>query len=107
MAQDDDFQEEKRFKKHNLNSTWQMAKESNKQAQTTTAVKLPPKAVLMCNLFSALRTTTELRTTDTTCTENTVPEEAPRKSSGWPPNNDFNHKCHSTPKLHKIPQRMV
>jgi hypothetical protein len=51
MAQDD-FQEEKRCKGHISNNTSQAAKKLTKLVLTSTAVKLPPKAVLTHN-FSA------------------------------------------------------
>jgi hypothetical protein len=41
----DNFHELKRSKRHISNNTWQAAKKSTKPAPTTTAVKLPLKAV--------------------------------------------------------------
>jgi hypothetical protein len=57
IAQDDDFQEVKRHKRYISNDTLQTAKKSTKPIWTSTAVKLPPKAVLTHNLFAPLRTT--------------------------------------------------
>jgi hypothetical protein len=56
MAQDD-FQEVKRCKGHIANNTSQSAKKSTKPVATSTAIKLPPKAVLSHNFFTLLRTT--------------------------------------------------
>jgi hypothetical protein len=84
MAQDDDFQEAKRRKRRISNDTSQRAKKSNKPIHTSTAVKLPPKAVLTHNFFAPLRTTD--RDTETTGAENALPEqEAPRKPGRPPP----------------------
>jgi hypothetical protein len=42
-AQDDDFREAKRRKRHISNDTSQTAKKSTKPVPTSTAIKLPPK----------------------------------------------------------------
>jgi hypothetical protein len=56
-AKDDDFQEEKRRRRHISNDTLPGAKNSTKPVPITTAVKPPPKAVLTYNFFAPLRTT--------------------------------------------------
>jgi hypothetical protein len=56
IAQDGDFQEVKRCKRHISNNISQTAKKWSKPVQTSTAVKLPPKAVLTCNFFTPLGT---------------------------------------------------
>jgi hypothetical protein len=50
-AQDDDFQEVKRSKSYISNDTSQAAKKSTKSVAISTAVKLPPKAVLTRNFL--------------------------------------------------------
>jgi hypothetical protein len=69
-AQDDDFQEVKRRKRHIFNDTSQTAKKSTKSVPVSTAVKLPPKAVSARNFFTPLRTND--MDTETTGAENTV-----------------------------------
>jgi hypothetical protein len=71
-AQDDDFQEVKRRKSCISNNTLQRAKKSTKSIRTSTAVKLPPKAMLTCTIFAPLRTTD--MDTESTGTENILPE---------------------------------
>jgi hypothetical protein len=56
-AQDDDFQEVKRLKRHISDYTSQTAKKSIKLVPISAAVKLLPKVVLTCNFFAPLRTT--------------------------------------------------
>jgi hypothetical protein len=56
MAQDDDIQQVKRPKKHICNNTSQTAEKLTKPVPISTAVKLPPKAVLT-QFFAPLRTT--------------------------------------------------
>jgi hypothetical protein len=83
-AHDDDFQEVRRPKRHTSNDTSQTAKKSTKPVPTSTAVKLPPKAMFTHNFFAPLRTAD--MDMDTTITENTIPEqEAPRKPGRPPP----------------------
>jgi hypothetical protein len=53
MAQDN-YQEVKRCKRHISNNTSQAAKKSTKPVPTTTAFKLPPRAVLTHNFFALL-----------------------------------------------------
>jgi hypothetical protein len=53
-AQDDDFQDVKRHKRHISNNTSQTAKKSIKPVPTSVALKLPPKAVLTSNFFAPL-----------------------------------------------------
>jgi hypothetical protein len=75
-AQDDDFQEVKRPKRHISNNTSQTAKKSTKPVPTS--VKVPPKAVLSRNFFAPFRTTD--MDTETTAAKNTLPEqEVPQK----------------------------
>jgi hypothetical protein len=78
-AQDDEFQEVKRRKRHISNNTSQTAKKSTKQLPTSAAVKMPPKAVLLIpKSFASLRTTD--MDTEATEAENTLPEQnSPRK----------------------------
>jgi hypothetical protein len=72
-AQDAEFQEVKRCKRHNSNDKSQSAKKSTKTVPTSTAVKLPPKAVSTHNYFARLRTTD--MDMETTGAENTLPEQ--------------------------------
>jgi hypothetical protein len=51
MAQDGDFHAVKRHKKHIPNNTSQTANKSAIPVPTSTAVKLPPKAVVTHNFF--------------------------------------------------------
>jgi hypothetical protein len=51
MAQDDNFQEINRQRRHISNNTSQTAKKLNKPVPISTAVKLPPKAELTRNFF--------------------------------------------------------
>jgi hypothetical protein len=83
-AQDDDFQEIKRRKRHISNNALQTAKKLTKPVPTSAAVKMSPKALLICNFFAPLRTTD--KDTVTTEVEYTLPEqEAPRKPGRPPP----------------------
>jgi hypothetical protein len=78
MAQDDDFQEIKRRKRHISDNTSQIAKKSTKPNPTSATVKLPPEAALTSNFVEPLRTTD--MDTDNTEAENILPEqEVPRK----------------------------
>jgi hypothetical protein len=70
-AQDDDFGEVKRCKRHISNNTLQTAKKSTTPVPMSTVVKLPPKSVLTCNFFTPLNTNMD---TETTAAENTLPE---------------------------------
>jgi hypothetical protein len=81
--QDDKFREVKRWKKHISNDTSQAAKKSTKRVPTSTAVKLPPKAVLTRNFFTPVRTT-EMNM-ETTAADNVLPEQETPKNSGRPP----------------------
>jgi hypothetical protein len=56
-AQDDEFREVKRSKRHNSNDTSQSAKKTTKRIPTSATVKLPPKAVSTRNFFAPFRTT--------------------------------------------------
>jgi hypothetical protein len=56
-AQDDDFQEIKRCKRHISNNTSQTAKKSIEPVPTYAAVKLPSKSMLTRGSFASLRTT--------------------------------------------------
>jgi hypothetical protein len=80
-AQDDDFHEVKRRKRHISNNTSETAKKSTKPDPTSTAVKLPPKAVLTRNFFAPFRTTDmDMETTEA---KNTLPEQkAPENQVG-------------------------
>jgi hypothetical protein len=78
-AQDDDFQEVKRRKRHISNETLQTVKKSTKPVPPSAVVKLPPKAVSTRNLFAPV--ITNYMETETTEAENTLPEqEGSRKS---------------------------
>jgi hypothetical protein len=57
MAQDDDFHEIEICRKHISNDTSQTAKKSTKTVPASAAVKMSPKAVLICNFFAPFRTT--------------------------------------------------
>jgi hypothetical protein len=82
-AQDDDFQEVKRCKRLTSNNIWQTAKNSTRTVPTSTAVKLPPKAVSTRKFFTPLRTT--VMDMEATGAENTIPEqEALRKPGRLP-----------------------
>jgi hypothetical protein len=52
VAQEDDFEAVKSCKMHISNNTSQTAKKLTKPVPTSTAVKLPPKAVLTHNFFT-------------------------------------------------------
>jgi hypothetical protein len=68
----------KKHKRHISNDTSQTAKKSTKLLLTSAVVKLPLKVLLTRNILAPLRTTGV--DTDTSGTENTLPEqEAPRK----------------------------
>jgi hypothetical protein len=83
-AQDCDFHEVKRSKRHISNNTLQTAKKWTKPVPTSTVVKLPPKSVLIYNFFAPLRTVD--MDTETADAENTIPEEeASRKPGRLPP----------------------
>jgi hypothetical protein len=56
-AQDDDFQEVKKRKRHISNDTSETAKKSTKSGPISTGVKQTPKAMPTCNFFAPLRTT--------------------------------------------------
>jgi hypothetical protein len=76
-AQDDDFQEVKRCKRHISNNTSHAAKKSTKTVPKSTVVQLPPKAVLTHNFFAPFSTDMDMETTGT---ENIISEqESPRK----------------------------
>jgi hypothetical protein len=55
-AQDDDFREVRKRKRHNSDDTSQSAKNSAKTVPISTAFKLPPKAMSTRNFFAPLRT---------------------------------------------------
>jgi hypothetical protein len=57
MAQDDDFWEVKKRKRHNSDDTSQLAKNSTKTVPISAAFKLPPKELSTRNFFALLRTT--------------------------------------------------
>jgi hypothetical protein len=81
---DDDFQGVKRHKRHISNDTSQTAKKSKISAPKSAAGKLPTKTMISRNFFAHRRTND--MDTETTGTENTLPEkEAPRKSGRPPP----------------------
>jgi hypothetical protein len=56
MAQDDDFEEVKRCKRHISINTSQTVKMPIRPVPISAAVKLSPKAVLTCNFSALLRT---------------------------------------------------
>jgi hypothetical protein len=72
-AQDDDFQKVKGRKRRISKNTSQAAKNSTKPVPTSSAVKLPPKAVLTRKLFAPLRTIDI--GTEITAAENILPEQ--------------------------------
>jgi hypothetical protein len=77
MAQDDDFHEVKRRKRHASNDTSQTAMKSNKPVPTSAAVRLPPKAVLTRNFSAPLRTADmnmETSGIETRCQSRRLPE---------------------------------
>jgi hypothetical protein len=83
-AHDDDFQKVKRDKRHISNDTSQTAEKSTISAPKSAADKLLTKTVITRNFFAPLRTND--KDTESTETENTLPEkEAPRKSGRPPP----------------------
>jgi hypothetical protein len=82
-AQDDDFREVKRRRRHFSNHTSQTAKKSTKSIPISTAVKLPPKAVSTRNAFAPLRTTD--MDTQITGAGNAFPEQEAPRNSGRPP----------------------
>jgi hypothetical protein len=72
--------EVKRFKRHISCDTSQTAKKSTKSEPTPTAVKLPPKAVLIHNFFAPLRTND--MDMETTGAKNAVLEQEASRKSG-------------------------
>jgi hypothetical protein len=82
-AQDDDFWEAKRCKRHISSDTSQTVKNLTKPVPMSAAVKLPPKAVLTCNFFVPL--TTIDMDTETTEADNALPEQEDPRKSGRPP----------------------
>jgi hypothetical protein len=77
-AQDDDFQEVKRRKRHISNDTSETAKKTTVSVPKSAAGKVPTKAAITRNLFALPRTND--MDTETTEAENNLPEqEAPRK----------------------------
>jgi hypothetical protein len=82
-AQDDDFQEVKRRKRHISNYTWRTAYKSTKPIQTSEAFKLLPKEMLTRTFFAPLRTTEMI--TETTGAENALPEQEAPSKPGRPP----------------------
>jgi hypothetical protein len=84
VAQDDDFQQVQRCKRHICCDTSQTAKNSTKPVPTSPSVNLPPKAALTRIFFTPLRTAD--MDMETTCAENALSEqEAPRKPGTTPP----------------------
>jgi hypothetical protein len=82
-AHDDDLQEIKRYKRHISNNTSPIAEKSITSDTNSAVGKLPTKTVITRNFFAPLRTND--MDTESTETENTLPEEAPRKSDRPPP----------------------
>jgi hypothetical protein len=82
-AAPDDYHKVKRRKRHISNNTWQTAKKSTKPVPTSTAVKLPPKAVSTCTFSTPLRTTD--MDTETSGAENTLAEQEASRKPGRPP----------------------
>jgi hypothetical protein len=82
MAQDDNFQEVKRCKRHISNDTLETAKMTTESIPVTTGVKQTPKAVPTRNFFAPLRA--DMNTQTTGAENNLMEQEAPRKS-GRPP----------------------
>jgi hypothetical protein len=72
-AREDDIQEVKRCKRHIFNDTSKTAKKLTKPVPTSAVVKLTPKAMLTRNSFVPLRAID--MDTETTGTENAIPEE--------------------------------
>jgi hypothetical protein len=81
--QNDDSLEVKRRKGHSSNDTSQTDKKSTKLVPTSTAVNLPPKAVLTRKFFASLRT--NHMDMQTTGARNTLPEQEAHKKSGRSP----------------------
>jgi DNA-directed RNA polymerase specialized sigma54-like protein len=82
-AQDDDFQEVKRCKRHVSNDTSKMTMKSTKSVLISTTVKQTPTAVPICNFFAPLRTND--MGMETIGTEKTLPEQEAHRKSGRPP----------------------
>jgi hypothetical protein len=82
-AQEDDFQQVKRHKRHNSNDISQSAKKLTKTVQTSASLELLPKAVSTHNFFAPLRTTD--MDMETTGAENTPSEQEASRKSGTPP----------------------
>jgi hypothetical protein len=81
VAQNDDFQEVSRRKRHISNNTSQTAKKSTKPIPISEAVKMPSKTMLICD-FSAPLGTNDM-CMETTGADNTLSEqEAPRNQVG-------------------------
>jgi hypothetical protein len=81
-AQDYDFQEVKRRKRHISNDTSQSTMKSTKSFPTSEAVKLPPKAVVTRDFFAHLATNN--MDTETTGAENTLAELKASREPGRP-----------------------
>jgi hypothetical protein len=73
----------KRRKRRISKDTSQTARNLNKPVPTSTAVKLPSKAVLTHDFFASLRTTD--MDTETTGAENALPEQKASRKLGRPP----------------------
>jgi hypothetical protein len=91
MTLNNDFHTVKRHKRHISNSTLQTAKKSTKPVPTSTALKLPLKAVLTCNFFAPTRTTDM----DTKSTGAGGSQKTMQTATN---SDDFYYKPHSTPR---------
>jgi hypothetical protein len=72
-AQDDDFQEVKRWKRYMCTDTWETAKKLTKSVPVSTAAEQITKAMPTCNFFTPLRTND--MDTETNEAENTLLEQ--------------------------------
>jgi hypothetical protein len=82
-AQEDNFQQVKRCKRHISNYNSETAMKSTKLVPISTALKQPPKAVSTHTFFAPLRTND--MDAEITNRENTLPEQEAVRKSGRPP----------------------
>jgi hypothetical protein len=95
LTAQDDLQEVKRRKRHIYNNASHAAKKSTKPFPTSTAVKMPPKAVLTRNFFAPLRPA-DMDTETTEGEKTLLGQKAPRKPSRSPPIMILLPQTHST-----------
>jgi hypothetical protein len=82
-AQDDNFQEVKRCKRHISHDISETAKKLTKSVPISTAIKQTPKAVPPRNFFAPLRTND--MDMETIGEQNTLPEQEGPRTPGRPP----------------------